>query len=91
VIAPSSARIFRGNTFANGMLCVDLPVESVDFLLQEQDPHISVDWEHGLVTTGCGREFQFKLTDHERNLVQSGGLVPVMIKMAAELQKADKL
>lgn len=87
VIALSFARIFENNMFANGHLCITLPNESVRQLLEENPEEISIDWENGTVQWSDGNTAEFELSEHRKDLIRSGGLIGVMIKIAAELQK----
>ena len=87
VIAPSSARIFNGNMYANGLLCITLPKDVVALMDVEA---LKIDWEAGTIDDGYAT-IRFELSEHQKNLIRSGGLVGVMVKMAAELQKEGKL
>ena len=94
VIAPSFARIFENNMFANGLLCVTLPMETIEMLFKERPAEIRVDIEQGRVEwreIGPGFEAMFHLSDYQKDLIRSGGSVGVMVKLAAELQQAGKL
>jgi 3-isopropylmalate/(R)-2-methylmalate dehydratase large subunit len=94
VIAPSFARIFENNMFANGLLCITLPKEMIALLLIEARPgYLKVDWEAGIISDGNALidDIKFQLSEHQKNLIRSGGLVGVMVKLAAELQKEGKL
>lgn len=92
VIAPSFARIFYNNMFANGLICIKMPKEVVESFLELPPESIEIDWEKGwVILSPGGSSYSFELTEHEKNLVRSGGLVPVMLKLAAELQQAGKL
>jgi len=90
VIAPSFARIFENNMFANGLLCITLPKEKVDLIFSSKPESISVDWENGLIEWG-GNKTEFALTEYQKNLIRNGGSLGVMIKMTAELQVEGKL
>ena len=87
VIAPSSARIFNGNMYANGLLCITLPKDVVALMDVEA---LKIDWEAGIIDDGHAT-IRFELSEHQKNLIRSGGLVGVMVKMAAELQREGKL
>jgi len=95
VIAPSFARIFENGMFANGLLCITLAKETIeeimDSISKQESRSIEVDWSRGTVGWGLDSECEFKLTDHQKNLIRSGGLIGVMVKMAAELQSEGKL
>ncbi len=96
VIAPSFARIFENNMFANGLLCIKLDKELIAQLLEDNPCEIQISWEQGIVgwknfvNSACFVA-NFELSDHQKNLIRNGGSVVVMIKMAAELQKEGKL
>jgi len=90
VIAPSFARIFENNMFANGLLCIVLPKEEVDLIFGDKPESISIDWENCTVKW-ADKVSEFKLSDHQKNLIKNGGSVGVMVKLAAELQKEGKL
>lgn len=87
VIASSFARIFENNMFANGLLCITLPKNKIDFLLMDNG-HLTIEWEHGIVRWGISRvEYEkFVLSDYQKDLIRNGGSVGVMLKLAAELQ-----
>jgi 3-isopropylmalate/(R)-2-methylmalate dehydratase large subunit len=91
VIAPSFARIFENNMFANGLLCVTLPKNVVDFILMHEPSQINIDWENGKVKWGSDHCWDFKLTEHQKDLIRNGGSVGVMIRLAARLQKEGKI
>lgn len=91
VIAPSFARIFENNMFANGYIAITLPKEIIDLLLKEKPEEISVDWENGIVEWNDGHKAKFEISEYRKDLIKSGGLVGVMLKLAAELQKEGKI
>lgn len=94
VIASSFARIFENNMFANGLLCITLSPGEIDLLFSMGRESLVIDWEKGIVSSGagCGGHCcYFKLSDHQKNLIRNGGLVGVIVKLAAELQKEGKL
>lgn len=86
VIASSFARIFENNMFANGLLCTTLPQETIALLFSQKPEQLSVDWENGIIKWGEDSA-KFELSGFQKKLIRSGGLVGVMIKLAAELQK----
>jgi 3-isopropylmalate/(R)-2-methylmalate dehydratase large subunit len=96
VIAPSFARIFENNMFANGLLCITLPKNIVDFLLIEKPDYLTIEWEYGPYSsvrwgdTGGAWE-KFVLSDYQKDLIRNGGSVGVMLKLAAELQAEGKI
>ena len=95
VIAPSFARIFENNMFANGLLCITLPKETTASIFAEKPEAIFIDWEKGSLVWRRGGNvvatFDFKLSDYQKDLIRNGGSVGVMVKLAAELQSAGKL
>lgn len=90
VIASSFARIFENNMFANGLLPIVLPKETVDFIFAEKPESINIDWENGIVKWG-EKMAEFKLSDYQKDLIRNGGSVGVMVRLAAELQAEGKL
>jgi 3-isopropylmalate/(R)-2-methylmalate dehydratase large subunit len=90
VIAPSFARIFQNNMFANGLLCVTLDKEKIDRLFDDRPDNLTINVEDGSVEWANGH-LDFELFDYQRNLIKNGGSVAVMIKMASDLQKQGKL
>jgi 3-isopropylmalate dehydratase small subunit len=103
VIAPSFARIFENNMFANGLLCITLPKETIASIFAEKPEVISVDWEKGTIgwemdpSTSCSgncvglKGVSFNHSVYQKDLIRNGGSVGVMVKMAAELQGAGLL
>lgn len=97
-IASSFARIFENSMFANGLLCITLPKEDIGVLMRERPEAISVSWEKhsfGFVDVcnekvGVTTTF-FSISDHQKDLIKSGGSVGVMLRLAAELQKEGKI
>lgn len=90
VIASSFARIFENNMFANGLLCITLPENTIDFILAGRPELIVVDWE-GCTVKWSDIMVPFKFSDYQKDLIRNGGSVGVMVKLAAELQQAGKL
>jgi 3-isopropylmalate/(R)-2-methylmalate dehydratase large subunit len=95
VIAPSFARIFENNMFANGLLCITLPKDTIDSIFSARPESINVNLEDRTVTFlrpgGAVSLFGFGLSDYQKELIRNGGSVGVMVKMAAELQVAGLL
>jgi 3-isopropylmalate/(R)-2-methylmalate dehydratase large subunit len=93
VIAPSFARIFRENMFANGLLCIPLDKETVDGLMKSRPEKISIDLEKELIrwTHKKGKEGDspvcdtLPISEYHKGLVESGDSVGFMFKLAAEL------
>jgi 3-isopropylmalate/(R)-2-methylmalate dehydratase large subunit len=94
VIAPSFARIFENNMFANGLPCIELPKKVVDELLTAQPDRIKIDFEKDLVSwwqdtsvsdreTNVRASANFTISDYHRELVKNGGGLGFMLKLAA--------
>ena len=94
VIAPSFARIFYENMFANGLLCITLSGPQMLSLLnlKERPRELLIDLKKCVVvSTAPLIEFKFELSDYQKELIRNGGSVGVMLKLAAELQAEGKL
>jgi len=90
VIAPNFARIFENNMFANGLLCIVLPKDTVDSINAERPESVVIDWEGCTVKWG-DKVAEFKLSEYQKDLIRNGGSVGIMINLAAELQKKGEL
>ncbi len=79
VIAPSFARIFRGNMYNCGMLAVELPREQIDALFKtfrDTTTAVEVDWEQSMLRFSADKvkqEYSFAVSDFDRALVEAGG------------------
>ncbi len=96
VIALSFARIFYENMFANGLLCITLSGENMQKILSQRPETLKVDLAAGqLIADGMGpcgfTVFPFELSEYQKELIENGGSVGVMVKLAAELQREGKL
>ncbi|MEK7555215.1 MAG: 3-isopropylmalate dehydratase small subunit [Patescibacteria group bacterium] len=99
VIAPSFARIFYENMFANGLLCIELPKDVIQHLCKIKPNRIEVNLENNEVSwqdnftslTLLKGSRQFVLSDYQKDLIKNGGSVGVMLKLAAELQAEGKI
>ena len=91
VIAPSFARIFYNGMFANGLLCIELPENVVNQLFAESPKKVAIDWEKRTVRWGANQCWDFKLTDFQEEQIKNGGIVPVMFRMATQLQYDGKI
>ncbi|XOB42098.1 MAG: 3-isopropylmalate dehydratase small subunit [Candidatus Nealsonbacteria bacterium] len=91
VIAPSFARIFENNMFANGLLCITFPKETIEFLFDEKPEELSVDWEKGIVKWDTNGDASFEISDYQKELIKKGGSVGIMLKLAADLQAEGKI
>ena len=65
VIAPSFARIFENNMFANGLLCIVLPKDTVDSINAERPELVVIDWEGCTVKWG-NKVAEFKLSEYQK-------------------------
>lgn len=90
VIAPSFARIFQENMFANGLLCIEVDEASYSRIISLKPDQIFIDLVNGSIEFGL-TIITFTLSDHQKNLLANGGSVGVMLKLAAELQREGKL
>ena len=90
VIAPSFARIFENNMFANGLLCITLPQETIDKLFSERPKVISVDLKKDVIKLG-DESVKFEISDYQKDLIKNGGSTATLIKLASEIQKQGKL
>ena len=91
VIAPSFARIFENNMFANGLLCIKLSKESIDYFMEKKPKELLVDFERGIMEWDLIGGFGLALSDYQKELIRNGGSVGVMLKLAAELQAEGKI
>ncbi len=91
VIAPSFARIFENNMFANGLLCITLPKDVIERLVNENPERIAVNLVCNEIRWGSERFAIFSLSDYQKDLIRNGGSIGVMLKLAAELQAEGKI
>lgn len=81
VIGESFARIFRQNMFNCGMMAIELPADTIDHLIcqyAKMDTHLETDFEKNrfaITANGAGEQFQFSISDFDRELVVAGGWV----------------
>jgi 3-isopropylmalate/(R)-2-methylmalate dehydratase small subunit len=81
VIAESFARIFRQNMFNCGMLAVELPATTIDYLFQSyahQETSVTTNLKNQVFTIAArnqNEDIQFSLPDFARTLVETGGWV----------------
>lgn len=92
VIAPDFPRIFKNNMFANGLLCITASEIVVNHLFAEKPGRIDVDWENGFMSWEDPSSLEtnsmhFNLTGYQKELIENGGSVGVMLNMAAGLQE----
>lgn len=98
VIAPSFARIFENNMFANGLLCITLPKDKIELLFETRISEINISLKENAIVIGSypeknfpGSRIYFEISDYQKELIKNGGSVGVMLKLAAELQAEGKL
>jgi 3-isopropylmalate/(R)-2-methylmalate dehydratase small subunit len=72
IIAPSFADIFRSNCGKIGLVCVELPEEDVQELLDEAPAEATVDLERLVVVLASGREVPFAFDDALRERILNG-------------------
>lgn len=77
VIAPSFAGIFYGNSFRNGLLPVELPIEQVRELARQMEAakgeaEVTVDLEHEEVLAPDGQVFKFRTPAPLRKMLLGG-------------------
>jgi 3-isopropylmalate dehydratase small subunit len=85
VAAESFARIFYENMFANGLLCIELKKEDMDELFKNKPQSLDIDWEKGTASAD-GKKYGFPLSEYQKELLQTGGSVGYMLKLAAEIE-----
>jgi 3-isopropylmalate/(R)-2-methylmalate dehydratase small subunit len=72
IIAPSFADIFRSNCGKIGLVCVELPEEDVQELLDEAPAEATVDLERLVVVLASGREVPFAFDYALRDRILNG-------------------
>ena len=77
VIAPSFGGIFFNNSFRNGLLPVELPIEQVRLIAEQMEQsrgnaRVTVDLENQTVTTPQGEVFAFKTPALLRRMLLEG-------------------
>lgn len=93
VIAPSFSGIFFGNSFRNGLLPVEMPIEQVRVIVQQVEDSagqgkVVVDLAAQTVTTPKGEVFTFKSPPVLRHLLMEGlDEVELTLKMAPEIER----
>jgi 3-isopropylmalate/(R)-2-methylmalate dehydratase large subunit len=85
IIAPSFARIFYNNIFNNGLLAVELKPEEIKELLHDKPARLDIDWNNGRIRTETKKEYKFKLSEYQKELIQNNGSVGAMLKLATEV------
>jgi len=85
VLAPSFARIFYENMFNNGLLCVELKPEEINELFKAIPDYLEVDWKNGIVKSNGGKEYGFKLSEHQKELIKNNGSTGAMLRLAEEI------
>jgi len=87
VIATSFARIFQENMFANGLLCITLPKETIDRLFREKPLEIKIDLHENKLRWSKEAGIGFTISEFQKELIENGGSVGVMLKFAADIQE----
>jgi 3-isopropylmalate/(R)-2-methylmalate dehydratase small subunit len=72
IVAPSFADIFRSNCGKIGLVCVELPEEDVQELLDEAPAEATVDLEAQVVVLASGREVPFAFDHALRERILNG-------------------
>lgn len=99
VIAPSFSGIFFGNSFRNGLLPVELPIEQLRTIAREVEASsgygmVAVDLEKETVTSPEGRVFSFTTPAHLRRMLLEGldevGLTLTMSDDIERFRAADR-
>ena len=81
VIAESFARIFRQNMYNCGMIAVELPQDTIDFLFKscrEHETTVALDLENSTLkvsSVSAEKEISFTLSEFDQSLVKAGGWV----------------
>ncbi len=90
VIAPSFARIFKENMFANGLLCISLDDRRWSKLVEDRPRIVLIDLQVGKIdyfSDSKQGSFGFSITLPEKELLMKGGIVPKMLSLATDLQE----
>ena len=93
VIAPSFARIFYNNMFNNGLLAIELPQSEIDKILQTKPEELEINIEKNEIVfiNGSDKEnkckvvINFELSDYQKQLIQDGGSIGTILKIAGEV------
>jgi 3-isopropylmalate/(R)-2-methylmalate dehydratase small subunit len=75
VIAPSFADIFHQNCLKNGVLPITLPIEDVEYLLEQSkaaDYECTIDLHEQTVTDHKGFQQSFDINGHWKNMLLNG-------------------
>lgn len=93
VIASSFARIFENNMFANGLLCITLNEALIDRLFKEKPDEIRINIKDKEIEwfEKVGELIKFDISDYNKELIENGGSVGVMINIAADLVAEGKI
>ena len=91
VIAPSFAGIFFGNSFRNGLLPVELPIEQVREIARQMEEaqgnaQVTIDLERQEVTAPDGQAFRFSTPAPLRRMLLTG-----LNEIDQTLQKIDAI
>ncbi|MFA6393848.1 MAG: 3-isopropylmalate dehydratase small subunit [Patescibacteria group bacterium] len=85
IIAPSFARIFYNNMWNNGLLCVELKPEEIKELFHNKPARLDIDWNDDRIRTEAKKEYKFKLSEYQKELIQNNGSVGAMLKLAVKI------
>ncbi len=76
IIAPSFADIFYNNSFKNGMLLIELPLDQIDALMNEAEENpeapLNIDLENQTITRGNQINFDFDIDAHKKHCLLNG-------------------
>jgi 3-isopropylmalate/(R)-2-methylmalate dehydratase small subunit len=92
VIAPSFGGIFFNNSFRNGLLPVELPIEQVRLIAEQMEQsrgnaRVTVDLENQTVTAPQGEVFAFKTPALLRRMLLEGlDEIAVTLTMTAQIE-----
>ncbi len=90
VIASSFARIFENNMSANGLLCITLSKENMVQLFRDEPEELTID-VNARELKWDDKEISFEMSEYQKELIDSGGSTSMMVALAAELQKEEKI
>ena len=84
VIAPSFARIFYNNMFNNGLLAIELDEAQINKIKSAKPDSLEIDWKNGEIEFN-NEVIEFLISEHQKNLIQDGGSIGAILKIAAEV------
>jgi len=88
LIAPSFADIFFNNCFKNGMLCIKLPVDQVNLLMEDAKAklELTIDLQAQTVKRVSGESYPFDVTEFRKNNLLHG-----LDEIGLTLLKSDEI